>query len=164
MLSSAAAAPIDALAPAPSPSVTLTPSWMRPSARVWLSACASVLATTKSTPSRALSIMLLTALPPAPPTPNTVIRGLSSSCPGTERLSVIDLSACLWGRVCRPFSASFQRILGIFGSSVTKKSPNTHEMCLHLSFFHPVLYPTAHLVVGEQDTPIGPGKPRSWSR
>jgi hypothetical protein len=59
------------------PSVTLTPSWIL---RRWLccSACASVLATTNSTPSSCFSIMLLTALPPAPPTPNTVIRGFSS--------------------------------------------------------------------------------------
>ena len=34
--------------------------------------------TTNSTPSRPDSIMLFTALPPAPPTPNTVICGLSS--------------------------------------------------------------------------------------
>ena len=37
------------------------------------SAWASVLATTNSTPCRPHSIMLLTALPPAPPTPNTVM-------------------------------------------------------------------------------------------
>ncbi|MEY9795026.1 hypothetical protein ABH984_003041 [Bradyrhizobium ottawaense] len=43
-----------------------------------VSACASVLATTKSTPWRPAVIMLLTALPPAPPTPNTVIRGFNS--------------------------------------------------------------------------------------
>jgi len=34
-----------------------------------VSACASVLATTKSTPCSPAVIMLLTALPPAPPTP-----------------------------------------------------------------------------------------------
>ena len=33
--------------------------------------------------------MLLTALPPAPPTPNTVIRGLSSVRSGTLRLIVM---------------------------------------------------------------------------
>src|SRR6516162_6400463 len=43
-----------------------------------VSACASVLATTNSTPSRPAVIILLTALPPAPPTPNTVIRGFIS--------------------------------------------------------------------------------------
>ena len=43
-----------------------------------VSACASVLATTKSTPARPDVIMLLTALPPAPPTPHTVMRGFSS--------------------------------------------------------------------------------------
>src|SRR5574337_921285 len=48
-----------------------------------VSACASVLATTKSTPCNPAVIMLLTALPPAPPTPNTVIRGFSSRISGT---------------------------------------------------------------------------------
>src|SRR6185369_17532299 len=43
-----------------------------------VSACASVLATTKSTPCRPAAIMLLTALPPAPPTPNTVMRAFIS--------------------------------------------------------------------------------------
>src|SRR4029434_7831479 len=41
-----------------------------------VSACASVLATTKSTPCSPAVIMLLTALPPAPPTPHTVMRGI----------------------------------------------------------------------------------------
>src|SRR5262245_21296809 len=54
-----------------------------------VSACASVLATTKSTPCRPLVIMLLTALPPAPPVPNTVIRGLSSRISGIFRLMVM---------------------------------------------------------------------------
>src|SRR5215207_1962547 len=56
-------------------------------------ACASVFATTKSTPWRPASIMLLTALPPAPPTPKTVIRGLSSRTSGILRLIVM---ACLF--------------------------------------------------------------------
>ena len=89
MLSSAAAAPTDARAPAPRPSVTFTPSWIFDGAPDCCNACASVLAITNSTPSRAFSIMLSTALPPAPPTPKTVMRGLRSSCPGMERLSAI---------------------------------------------------------------------------
>src|SRR5262249_43658941 len=54
-----------------------------------VSACASVLATTKSTPCRPAAIMLLTALPPAPPTPNTVIRGFISRMSGIVRLIVM---------------------------------------------------------------------------
>src|SRR5215216_2783695 len=54
-----------------------------------VSACASVLATTKSTPCSPAVIMLLTALPPAPPTPNTVIRGFSSLMSGGVRLSAM---------------------------------------------------------------------------
>src|SRR5215475_8124036 len=58
-----------------------------------VSACASVLATTNSTPCRPLAIMLLTALPPAPPVPNTVIRGLSSRMSGIFRLMLISASS-----------------------------------------------------------------------
>src|SRR5881227_1464897 len=54
-----------------------------------VSACASVLATTKSTPCSPAVIMLLTALPPAPPTPKTVMRGLSSLMSGGVRLSAM---------------------------------------------------------------------------
>src|SRR5580698_1295825 len=53
------------------------------------SACASVLATMKSTPARPETIMLLTALPPAPPTPHTMIRGFSSRNSGAFKLIVI---------------------------------------------------------------------------
>jgi cell division protein FtsZ len=54
------------------------PSCTRRSASDWPSACASVLATMNSTPSSEALIMLLTAFPPAPPMPITVIRGLIS--------------------------------------------------------------------------------------
>src|SRR5262245_21698076 len=62
---------------------------MRRSALELASAWASVLATTNSTPLRPDAIMLLTALPPAPPTPNTVMRGLSSVRSGTPRLMLM---------------------------------------------------------------------------
>ncbi len=95
MFSSAAAAPISGLAPAPRPSVTFTPICTLCGAVEWRSACASVFPTTKSTPSRSLEIMLSTALPPAPPTPNTVIRGLRSpSVEGSVRVRVMMSSAC----------------------------------------------------------------------
>ena len=83
MVSSAAALPTSGLEPAPRPSVIFEPIWMRRSAFELVSACASVLATTKSTPSRPAATILLTALPPAPPTPNTTMRGLSSRFGGT---------------------------------------------------------------------------------
>src|SRR6185295_12326379 len=76
--SSAAASPISGLEPAPRPSVRLTPSCTLVVAVEASSACASVLATMKSTPLRPAAIMLLTALPPAPPTPITAIRGFMS--------------------------------------------------------------------------------------
>src|SRR5580698_10270752 len=43
----------------------------------------------KSTPARPETIMLLTALPPAPPTPHTMIRGFSSRNSGAFKLIVI---------------------------------------------------------------------------
>ena len=55
---------------------------MRFAATELFSACASVLATTNSTPSISAFIILPIALPPAPPTPNTVMRGRSSSIAG----------------------------------------------------------------------------------
>src|SRR5215471_15492490 len=58
-----------------------------------VSAWASVLATTNSQPSSPLEIMLLTAFPPAPPTPITVIRGFSSRISGTFVLVVIFASS-----------------------------------------------------------------------
>ena len=64
---------------------------MMRSAREEVSACASVLATTKSTPESPDTIMLLTALPPAPPTPHTMMRGFSSLSSGAFKL--IDMPA-----------------------------------------------------------------------
>src|SRR5688500_13221110 len=90
-VSSAAARPISGCEPAPRPCVTATPIWMRRSALVIESAWASVLATTKSTPCSPASIMLLTALQPAPPTPKTVILGFSSVMSGIFRLILIVL-------------------------------------------------------------------------
>ena len=77
--SSAALRPTSGLAPAPRPLVSLTPSWIFTGAFDSLSACRSVLATTNSTPSRCDSIMRLTALPPPPPTPITLIFAAFSS-------------------------------------------------------------------------------------
>src|SRR5262245_52624584 len=91
MHSSAAARPTSGCEPAPRPSVTWAPSWISLSAFDIVSACASVLATTNSTPRRPAVIMLFTALPPPPPTPNTVMRGFSSVISGFCRLIVIVL-------------------------------------------------------------------------
>src|SRR5215216_6810293 len=65
---------------------------MMPSALDSVSAWASVLATTKSQPTSPAVIMLLTAFPPAPPTPKTVILGLSSRMSGVVRLMVMSAS------------------------------------------------------------------------
>src|SRR4029077_10956672 len=70
--------PTSGRAPAPRPWVTPTPSWILRGAADSCRACASVLQTMNSHPTRFERIMLLTAFPPAPPTPTTVMRGLSS--------------------------------------------------------------------------------------
>src|SRR6266853_2195766 len=81
---------------------------MMRSARDVVSAWASVLATTKSTPWRPALIMLLTALPPAPPTPNTVIRGFNSRMSGTFKLMLMAAS-CVRGRIHRRVSPAGSR-------------------------------------------------------
>src|SRR6201990_3573274 len=92
MTSCAAAAPTSGCDPAPRPCVTWVPICTMRCAFDIVSACASVLATTKSTPCNPAVIMLLTALPPAPPTPNTVIRGFNSRISGTLRFMVMGAS------------------------------------------------------------------------
>jgi hypothetical protein len=80
MLSSAARRPISGLAPAPRPLVRAPPSPILWGARLASSAWRSVLAATNSTPSRLPLIMVLTALPPPPPTPMTrILAWLTSS-------------------------------------------------------------------------------------
>ena len=91
-VSSAAARPISGRDPAPSPCVILWPSWSLRSARDCTSDWASVFATRNSTPVNFASIMLLTAFPPAPPTPTTRILGFVESVSGTERLIVMGVS------------------------------------------------------------------------
>ena len=92
-LSSAALRPTSGLEPAPRPPVRLVPSCNFRLAIECASDWPSVFATRKSTPSRLASIILLTALQPAPPTPTTVIRGRNSCivC-GTVRLIVMIIS------------------------------------------------------------------------
>src|SRR5208282_6699828 len=76
--------------------------WARDEAR----ACASVLATTKSTPDRPETIMLLIALPPPPPTPHTTMRGLSSfSCGAFKLIGIPCLSRCARRRRLHPPTA-----------------------------------------------------------
>ena len=71
---SAASRPISGLAPAPRPRLVLAPSCSLLGAVRRSSACLSVLAQTKVTPLIPCCTMCSTALPPPPPTPNTVKR------------------------------------------------------------------------------------------
>ena len=88
MLSSAAWRPSSGFPPAPRPRVVLSPIWIFRSAldssRTWL----SVLIARYSTPMWPASIMRLTALPPAPPTPTTRILANSSTLGLSIRLSL----------------------------------------------------------------------------
>jgi hypothetical protein len=67
-------------APAPRPFVSASPIWILFRAPFLQSACTSVLMVTNFTPCSPASIMRLTAFPPPPPTPTTVMRaGLEAS-------------------------------------------------------------------------------------
>ena len=72
--SSAARLPVSGSAPAPSPFVIPTPSWIFVGESDVLSDWASVFAAMNSTPVRLLEIMVLTALQPPPPIPITLMR------------------------------------------------------------------------------------------
>src|SRR5579862_4774507 len=128
--SSAAARPTSGCDPAPRPSVTCTPICTMRSAFDMVSAWASVLATTKSTPCKPALIMLLTAFPPAPPTPNTVIRGLSSRMSGMFRLIVMVASSSLCRRFRRPAPAgpppaAVMNWFRVWGPSETLAKPSS---------------------------------------
>ena len=72
-LSTAACSPICGLAPAPKPSVKLTPNCILLGTELLSRACASVLQTTKSTPFIPNWNMWFMALLPPPPTPITLM-------------------------------------------------------------------------------------------
>src|ERR1043166_2649214 len=76
----AARRPTSGLAPAPRPLVTCSPNWIFTVARFASIACASVLATMKSTPVSLPAIIVLTALPPPPPMPITLMRAPNCTC------------------------------------------------------------------------------------
>ena len=105
--SSAARFPISGFPPAPSPRAISSPSWILIGAWEFFSDWRSVFATMNSTPSIPSSIRRLTALPPAPPTPITLIL---APCPLSRSAKVMrsDLVASLsseniWNlRHCRP--------------------------------------------------------------
>src|ERR1700721_1385565 len=129
MTSWAAAAPTSGCDPAPRPWVTWVPICTMRCAFDIVSACASVLATTKSTPCRPALIILLTALPPAPPTPNTVMRGLSSRMSGIFRLMLM-VASCLrrpWptGRAGAPPADGSNGWKLFFGSSEALAKPSS---------------------------------------
>ena len=72
--SSAASLPTSGFPPAPRPLEIPVPRVIFNSAKLVSSACSSVLAQIICTPSMPLSTIWLTAFPPAPPTPTTLIR------------------------------------------------------------------------------------------
>ena len=92
-LSSAAFSPISGCAPAPRPLVSFSPIWISVGALHNIKACLSVLTPMNSTPPIFSSIILFTALFPAPPTPITIIFALESA-------SVVIIS----NKVLPPFS------------------------------------------------------------
>src|SRR5216684_352040 len=77
--SSAALRPISGLPPVPRPRVSICPICIRIGAVLFCNACASVFTETKSTLRNPAAIMWLTALPPQPPAPITLIRAPGSA-------------------------------------------------------------------------------------
>src|SRR5277367_6033958 len=100
---------------------------MMRSAREDVSACASVLATMKSTPDRPDTIMLLTALPPAPPTPQTMIRGFNSRSSGAFKLMVM-LGLLTLDARRRRLIRDYSRPDLFPGSAVAPQTPLTQKL------------------------------------
>src|ERR1700691_1973473 len=118
---------------------------MTRSAREEVSACASVLATTKSTPISPETIMLLTALPPAPPMPHTIMRGFNSRSSGALRLIDIvwplDVGAPLgvallcdyaWKKRISRRASSFFHTTKSFLSTIGRRGPYSRAFLLPL--------------------------------
>ncbi len=115
--SSAAAAPISGRDPAPRPSVMPDAHLDDGAGAGRGRACASVLAAMNSTPSRPLSIMLFTALPPAPPTPMTVMRGRNSVSPGSCRFIPMTGLVASYSGFMPAFASSRLRGAGVIENS-----------------------------------------------
>ena len=77
------------LIPAPKPRVLFKPSCILFGHEDICNACASVFAIKKSTPSRFEFIILLTAFPPDPPTPRTVIFGCKLSPTSCNEIFIV---------------------------------------------------------------------------
>ncbi len=86
--SSAASRPTFGFAPEPSPFVMPVPSWSFLGHSDWSSTCASVFAAMNSTPPSPDWIIRFTALPPAPPTPITLIEAPNTSFPSSISSSI----------------------------------------------------------------------------
>mmetsp|Transcript_15772 Transcript_15772/g.22528 ORF Transcript_15772/g.22528 Transcript_15772/m.22528 type:complete len:279 (-) Transcript_15772:297-1133(-) len=92
----AALFPTSGFPPAPRPRVVWRPILSVFGARLLVRACASVLMAQKDTPSMRVSIMRLTAFPPAPPTPKTfMIQGLPKPPSGTIPCKVSNIGGRL---------------------------------------------------------------------
>ena len=107
--SSAALRPISGLPPVPRPRVISSPICMRSGAWLFCSAWMSVLTAMKSTLRSPTLIMWLTALPPHPPAPITLILA-----PGSGLLTnsiITDPPPPPTGKVCCPLNLLFRRLL-----------------------------------------------------
>ena len=112
-LSSAAFLPISGVAPAPRPLVSFSPIWIIVAARLVRSACTSVFTAMKSTPTTPQSTMRLSAFPPPPPHPTTLMEaaGRSSiSISNTGNPPFVSLSMLRERRGAAPFPAGNRRL------------------------------------------------------
>ena len=127
MLSSAAFLPTSGSAPAPKPSVSLTPSWILLATGFSANACASVLQTTKSTPFIPFSYMCFRALFPPPPTPITF---MIEDVPFGKRISKPDSLF----KISIVFSISFLKLIILLPRKNFLPAPKTSAQKFSLNF------------------------------
>src|SRR5690348_6694877 len=141
--SSAAARPTSGLAPAPRPLVSFAPNWILrgafDSSRAWR----SVFATMNSTPSTLAAIIRLTAFPPPPPTPSTLI--LAPRCMLSEK-STRNSSACVLFAIISPKA----KRSGLHENSSISRAPQNSPKLSHQALVLTVLQQPHPLAVSDQ--------------
>jgi hypothetical protein len=98
--SAAARRPTSGFAPAPRPFVSASPIWILFRAPFLQSAWTSVFMVTNFTPCSPASIMRLTAFPPPPPTPTTVMRAGLEASSANVAIRLPNIVFLLLARLC----------------------------------------------------------------
>src|ERR1700722_19745159 len=135
----AACRPTSGSAPAPKPLVMLQPICRAVFTLECLSACASVLMHMKSTPSIPLATMWVTALPPPPPTPMTLITALWLYASISSNIVVAPIRRTGWLKL----HLSYYRSV----SSKVSLEPGAHAIERALRAREPAAFCSGHYVV-----------------